>query len=326
MFEAVNSSMLIVGLICLAIFISLVLLNEITRRWKWAGFAMFFVVPVVLSILWFAVPSMGAYMDWFHLAKVYSSTAGCIGFWLIRFLEKKDKLTGEVTWRLRDNKWALCFPPMILIINILEACMRDFELGIKYWGVASGGMEGEVLGVIGGPWNIMNGVAGLLNILLISGFVGICIRRETKSDKSHDMLWPDMIWIYILAYDAWNFMYTYNCIPTHSFYTGIAMLLAPTFATFVLGKGAWLQHRAHTLAIWCMFAQTFPLFQDQGVAMVASTYNPTIYFIGGLVALLANLAGVVYMIMRVVKTKRNPLNSELYTNMKAYKEVKALAE
>ena len=66
------------------------------------------------------------------------------------------------------------------------------------------------------------------------------------------MLWPDMLWFWIIAYDLWNFAYTYNCLPTHAWYCGFALLLAPTICAFTLGKGAWLQHRAQTLALWCM--------------------------------------------------------------------------
>lgn len=43
----------------------------------------------------------------------------------------------------------------------------------------------------------MNGIAGILNILLICGWTGIYISKE----KSKDMMWPDMDWIYILGYD-----------------------------------------------------------------------------------------------------------------------------
>ena len=71
---------------------------------------------------------------------------------------------------------------------------------------------------------------------------------KMKKDGSKDMLWPDMLWFWIIAYDLWNFTYTYNCIPTHSWYAGFALLLAPTLCAFTLGKGAWLQHRAQTLA------------------------------------------------------------------------------
>ena len=126
--------------------------------------------------------------------------------------------------------------------------MRDFQVGATYWLVNSGAIEGEVTGVLGGPWNFMNGIAGILNILTITGWLGICIRKETAKDKSHDMLWPDMVWFWIVAYDLCNFAYTYNCLPSHSWYCGLALLLAPTCCAFTLGKGAWLQHRAQTLA------------------------------------------------------------------------------
>ena len=46
-----------------------------------------------------------------------------------------------------------------------------------------------------------------------------------------------MTWVFIIAYDLWNFCYTYNCLPTHSWYCGIALLLAPTIAGLHLEQG-----------------------------------------------------------------------------------------
>ncbi len=310
----------------LVVFVSLFIFNEFARRWKLAGFFSFVILPIFLTIMWMTALRETTYTDWFHLAKVYSSTAGCIGFWCIRHLEKKNKKTGEIIWKLAESKIALWFPPLILVVNILEAVARDIEVGSKFWMVSSGPIIGEVVGVVGGPWNYMNALAGILNIITITGWVGIVIRKQTKNDKSKDMLWPDMLWFWILAYDAWNFVYTYNCIPSHSWYAGIAMLLAPTLCAFTIGKGAWLQHRAQTLAIWCMFAQTFPAFQDTGKYLVTSTYNATIYTVLGATALMINAAVFVYMIVRVMKTKRNPYLGELYIDHKEYAEIKALAE
>ncbi len=308
----------------LLVLASLFLFNEAARRSKLMGFFSFVILPIILSVMWFTVLSDVTYTDWFHLAKVYSSTAGCIGFWLIRHLEKRDKNTGEVIWRLADKKIALCFPPLILAINILEAVIRDFEVGAAYWMSHSGPIEGEVVGVFGGPWNYMNGIAGILNIVAITGWFGIVIRNKTKKDGSKDMLWPDMLWFWIVAYDIWNFAYTYNCIPTHSWYAGLALLIAPTLCAFTVGKGAWLQHRAQTLAIWCMFAQTFPSFQDEGKYVVESTYNETIYMIVSGFALVSNIAVIVYMGYKIKKTKRNPYKGELYTDHREYKEIRAL--
>jgi hypothetical protein len=75
-----------------------------------------------------------------------------------------------------------------------------------------------------------------------------------------------------------------------------------------------------------MFAQTFPAFQDQGKFMVNSTYNPTIYMILGALSLAINLAVFAYMIYKIIKTKRNPYKAELYSDLKAYQDIKSLAQ
>lgn len=311
--------------VSLLILLILFLFNEVARRMKWVGLFSFTVLPIVLTVIWVTIMKEETYTDWFHLAKVYSATIGSLGFWFIRHYEKKDKVTGIVKWRLSDKKLALIFPPLILGVNIIEAVIRDFEVGATFWMMNSGAIEGEVTGVLGGAWNYMNGAAGILNIIAMTGWFGIVIRKQTSKDKSKDMLWPDMLWFWIIAYDIWNFTYTYNCIPSHSWYTGLPMLIAPTLCAFTLGKGAWLQHRAQTLAIWCMFAQTFPMFQDIGRFKVVSTYNPTIYTILGALSLATNIAVVAYMIYKVIKTNRNPYKGELYTDTNAYQSIKALS-
>lgn len=343
-------SSLLVWLVWIAVFVALFVSNEVGRRYKWVGFSMFVVLPTVLTVIWMTVLSDTAYMDWFHLAKVYSSTAGCIGFWCIRHLRGTRK-DGTV-WKLSDKKWALCFPPFILAVNIAEAVTRDFEVGRIYQTPTIEFMHNQIQYYVGGSWNVMNGIAGILNIITITGWFGICVRKKTKSDTSMDMLWPDMLWFWIVAYDLWNFAYTYNCLPGHAWYCGFALLLAPTLCAFTVGKGAWLQHRAQTLALWCMFAQTFPKFIDEGPWLVQSVASqqiadaakgiqlttPGLYpvanatpdtsalFVVSLIALLSNIAVFGYMVYKVAKTKRNPYTGELFTDLERYKEVKALAE
>lgn len=306
----------------LLVFALLFIFNEVSRRSKWVGLFSFVVLPAFLSVLWFTVMKETTYTDWFHLAKVYSATAACIGFWCIRHVRFTSKKTGK-EWRLSDQKWALWFPPLILAINIMEAVVRDFEVGLTY---AGGGMADEAMYVLGGSWNFMNGIAGILNIIAITGWVGISIRNKTKKDGSRDMIWPDMLWFWIIAYDIWNFAYTYNCLPGHAWYCGFALLLAPTLCAFTVGKGAWLQHRAHTLAIWCMFAQTFPAFIDKGTYLVNSTYNPQIMFAVSFLSIASNVVLIGYMGYKMMKTKRNPYLGELYTDLKKYNEVASLAE
>ncbi len=295
-------------LMWLVVFLVLIGLNELGRRFKLGGILLFIVLPLILTfVVWPKTTAGTSVNDWFHYAKVYSALAGCIGFWIIRHVKGTS-----------SKKWALCFPPLILAINICEAVARDFQI----YGLHLNKEIFEGMMTVSGSWNIMNGIAGILNIITITGWFGICISK----DKSKDMLWPDMLWFWIIAYDIWNFAYTYNCLPDHSWYCGLALLLAPTFAAFFIKKGAWLQHRAQTLALWCMFAMTCPTFIDASRFAVKSSHNTTALFIVSLLALLTNITVFVYYAYKIVKTKRNPIKDELYTDLKSYKEIKALAE
>ncbi len=292
--------------IAIAVLFTLMAFNEFARTTRWGGITMFVVLPVVLTIfVWPTTAAPGNEYgtgNWFNWVKTYSALAGALGFMAIRFIPGLSK-----------NKYALIFPAAILALNIFEACLRDFQV------YSFGAWDGQVidnLWMMSGPWNIMNGIAGLLNIVAICGWTGIVISK----DKSKDMIWPDMIWPWILAYDFWNFAYTYNCIADHSFYAGVVLLLSCTIPAFFVKKGAWLQHRAATLALWIMFVMSVPQFVDV-IAPVPTTHDPKAFFIVSLIALLSNIALVVYQFRKIRKLKLNPLKDELYTDSADYKLV-----
>lgn len=285
---------------------ALIAFNEFGRTTKWGGILLFLIVPIVLTIfVWPKTAAPGNEYGtgtWFNWVKTYSALAGVLGFMAIRFIPGFTK-----------KKWVLLFPPLILGINIFEAVIRDFQV------YTYGAWDGAVidnLWVMSGPWNIMNGIAGLLNIVTICGWVGIFI----SNDKTKDMIWPDMIWAWIIAYDLWNFAYTYNCIADHSFYCGVALLLACTIPAFFIKKGAWLQHRASTLALWIMFVMTVPQFADR-IAPVPTTHNPKAFFMVSLLALLSNIALAVYQFYLIRRKRLNPLKDEIYVETNAYKRV-----
>ncbi|WP_314059516.1 DUF5692 family protein [uncultured Vagococcus sp.] len=277
-------------------------LNELARLNKWVALVLFTVVPVILTIfVWPTTAGAGSSTGtWFHWVKVYSALAGCLGFLALRFIKGAS-----------NNKYLLIFPPLILAINIMEAVIRDFQVY---------SLQGMVDGVLmnGGIWNIMNGVAGILNILTISGWVGIKISK----DKQKDMVWPDQMWFWIIAYDLWNFAYVYNCVSDHSFYAGAALLISCTIPAFFIKKGAWLQHRAQTLAFWMMFTMSFPAFVGESQFAVASTHSDASLFIASFLSLAANIAVFVYHIYRIKKYKRNVLTEEVYVGLKTFEEIK----
>ena len=202
--------------------------------------------------------------------------------------------------------------------------------GSRWW------LSSENVWVYGGWWNWVNGIAGILNILCMTGWWGIY-----SSKKQQDMLWPDMTIFYIVAYDLWNFEYTYNNLPTHAWYCGLALLLAPTFANAFWNKGGWIQNRANTLALWCMFAQVFPLFQDQGVfatipvlyvdgVMDPATHptaaDPTMQGVIALLALAANVIVLAIIIKRSIEQKKNPYTNEIFTDTRDFQLAMARAE
>jgi hypothetical protein len=288
------------------VLLGLMAFNELGRSTKIGGIVLFIVIPIVLTIfVWPTTAAPGNEFGtgtWFNWVKTYSVLAGCLGFMAIRYMPK-----------LREKKWVMLFPPLILSLNIFEAAIRDFEV------FTYGAWDGAIidnLWVMSGPWNIINGIAGLLNIIVICGWAGIYISK----DKSKDMIWPDMIWPWIIAYDIWNFSYVYNCISDHSFYAGLALILACTIPSFIIKKGAWLQHRAQTLALWIMFVMTIPSFADR-LAPVATTHNPNAFLIVSIISLSANVALVVYQFTIIKKRKLNPFKNEIYINSKAYQTV-----
>mgnify|MGYP001071236291 CR=1 FL=1 len=321
---------------CVLVFAGLVICNELARRSKFGGLLFFIIIPIALTIYFVAIQigaAQGAswalnnttyrYMNgWFHYAKLYAATAGCIGFMMLKY-----------KWSIGKTEWFKVFPFLIVAINILIAVCSDFESAIK--GGINGGwwFSNEGVWLYGGWWNVLNGLAGILNIFCMTGWWGIYSSKDKK-----DMLWPDMIWVYVLAYDIWNFQYTYLNLPTHSWYCGLALLLAPTFAAALWNKGGWIQNRANTLALWCMFAQVFPLFQDAsrfttvtsvygqgGIAAAMGSSMPTIAepTAQGIISVLSfavNVFVFAYILKRAKVQKKNPWKNEIFTDTKDYKE------
>ena len=240
-------------------------------------------------------------------------------------------------WSIGKTDWFKVFPFLIVAANILIAVVSDFESGIKgalspdgWW------LSSENVWLYGGWWNWLNGAAGIINIFCMTGWWGIYASKDKK-----DMLWPDMIWLYILAYDVWNFQYTYLNLPTHTWYCGLALLLAPTVANALWNKGGWIQNRANTLALWCMFAQVFPLFQDRSIfttlpvlyadgfmdaAIRPTLVNPVPQGVISIASLAINVLALALIIKRSKEQKKNPYKQEIFTDAKDFQLAMARAE
>ena len=324
----------------LLVFVGLILANEFARRTKVGGVICFLAIPAALTVYFISIyvgAAMGAewalnnptyvYMNgWFHYFKLYAATAGCIGFMMIKY-----------QWGIGKKEWFKVFPFLIVAANILIAVVSDFESAIKgaqspdgWW------LSSENVWLYGGWWNWLNGIAGILNIFCMTGWWGIYVSRDKK-----DMLWPDMIWLYILAYDVWNFQYTYLNLPTHAWFCGVALLLAPTVANALWNKGGWIQNRANTLALWCMFAQVFPLFQDKSIfttipvlyadgfmdaAVRPVLVDPVPQGVTSILSLGINALVLAIIIKKSVENKKNPYRKEIFTDTEDFRLAMARAE
>jgi hypothetical protein len=204
------------------ILVGLMALNELFRKFKWPTVIFYFILPFALIPLW---ASHGV-SYWFKWAKVYSVVTACIWFTCMRY----TKLSKKVFPRL--------IAAMFIALNITEAVTQDFSLGYA-------------------P-NILNGIAGILSIItLFYGWKGIHI----DDSKEHDMVWPKMTVLWILAYDVWNFVFVYLNFPG-SASAQFMVIVSCTIPSLFIKKGTWLQARAFTLAAWFMYYFTAPRFTE----------------------------------------------------------------
>lgn len=276
-------------------------INEVTRRSKFLSIIAYCLLPIVLALLVLTdVLGSPTGKTWFGWVKVVSALIGVYGFMLIRFT------------KLGEKKFAAIFPVTILSLNIAEAVYREFEVFVNFKV-----METDPSGIVilGGIWNIFNAIAGILCIVTLTGFVGIRVSK----DKSRDMIWPDMTWMYIIGYTLWNFAYVYNCISTRSMYAGVGILTAALIAEYVFKRGAWLQHRAQILSLYAMFSLSFD-YQKSQYFKVIPTYEERVLLIISIISLAFNIGVFAYMIYTISKNKKNPLREEIYTHTNYYKK------
>lgn len=298
LYEGLNIQSALALIAFIAVFL---FLNEISRRSKMISIIMFCVLPIILAIgIYYGPLGSPTGRTWFGWVKVVSALAGVYGFMLIRFT------------KLGERKFAAYFPAAILSINIAEAVYREFQVFATYktLTVDAGGIM-----VLGGTWNILNGIAGIVTILTLTGFVGIRVSK----DRSRDMIWPDMTWMYVIGYTLWNYAYVYNCISTRSLYAGFGILIAAVIAEYVFKRGAWLQHRAQILSLYAMFSLSVD-FQSASYFKVLPTYTETGLMTLSTVSFVFNVGVFAYMLYTMYKRKVNPVTQEIYAHTSSYKK------
>ena len=256
------------------IFLLIILMvgNELSRYVKPVAYLLYFILPFALIPLWLNAGFDG----WFRWIKLYSAVAGGLFFTIYRF------------HGIDTKTWAKFVVMLILGINIAEAVLQDFSQP--------------------NTANIINAVAGVLCILTMSRWMGI----KKDEQKPHDMLWPGMTTLWILAYDIWNITFVYINFPNTVAFSFI-VLLAPTIAAIWIKKGTYLQARAYTLAIYMMYLFSFKNFADNSLGLTFVVPIPRSESLVMWAAIFSLLFNLVYFILhyRWRLTKKAPANLEV---------------
>jgi hypothetical protein len=156
-----------------AFFILLVVLNELSRRYKYVAIALFCIIPLAFLPMWMN----SGISHWFFWAKLYSPIIASVWFLVVSHT------------KLGSMNWAKFIVAAILIINIFEAVGQDFSINFL-------------------P-NTLNALGGILSIVTLSRWKGI----GPDNSKERDTLWPGMTIFWIVAYDIWNITFVYLNFP-----------------------------------------------------------------------------------------------------------------
>ena len=156
-----------------AFFILLIVLNELSRRYKYVSIILYCVIPIAFLPIWMN----SGISHWFLWAKLYSPIIATVWFLVVSHT------------KLGSKNWAKFIVAAILIINIFEAVGQDFSISFL-------------------P-NTLNALGGILCIVTLSRWKGI----GPDNSKERDTLWPGMTLFWIVAYDIWNITFVYLNFP-----------------------------------------------------------------------------------------------------------------
>jgi len=189
------------------------------RQWKWFTPIVCGLGIVVMSFYWINESGVTSVFRW---VKLYTLVVSIWFFWFVRYTP------------LHKYKWMRFLVAAILAVNILEAVEVDFTSGYL-------------------P-NLLNGAAGILNILAITRWNGIGPNRTGV----RDLVWPGQAVLWIIAYDIWNVTFSYLNFNEYTS-NSMALNLVPTLIALWI-PGVWVAARGTTLGFFYLYLFTFSVF------------------------------------------------------------------
>ena len=125
-----------------------------------------------------------------------------------------------------------------------------------------------------------------------------------------------MTLFWIIAYDIWNFVYIWFCVPEHAVF-GFAVLASCTIPSIFIKRGTWIQARAFTLAAWMMYVFTFTSFIDSESIAIALPDHPALLTLAGGISLAANAAFAAVHFGKMIKLRAFGFGREVHAQQMA---------
>ena len=224
--------------------------------YKW-----FFVIALITFPLWFL-----NLHSWFRWAKSFSVLIPMILVGFIRIAHDPDS---EGFMPSLKKKWPLWILYVVLMLNIAEATLHDFEVG-----------------------NLFNAISGL--ILCITIPLPTKHWRIGKSDGKNTFaeLIADLPLAWCLLYVTWNAAFVYG-ENTAFFASSICILLAPEiWMLWHKRTDLWLQARIYTLGIHILIRSSYDIFGP--LMNSALWFNSEVLYYWGAVNVILHVIYLVY--------------------------------
>ena len=206
----------------------LFLFLEFTRE-KQSFYKWFFILALVTIPLWFI-----NLHSWFRWAKTISVL---VPICFVSFVRMSNDGEHDSVLMSLKKKWPLWILYLVLMLNIVEATMTDFEMG-----------------------NLFNALSGV--ILCITIPLPTKHWRIGKNDGKNSFaeLIADLPLAWCLLYVSWNaaFVYAEN---TTFFASSLCILIAPEIWMFFKKRtDLWLMGRIYTLALHILIRASYDIF------------------------------------------------------------------
>lgn len=194
--------------------------------------AVFWVLSLFTFPLWFN--NLEGWFRWAKTLSVLLPTAFVVGYARIAQYEKRDGW-----WTIFRKDWVLWFLYAILGLNILEASLKDFEMG-----------------------NWFNGLSGLILIVtipLVKSGKGKRYGWKISEEKPGDLIaYTDAIWNFL--YTSWNIAFVYAENPGYAASSLCILLAAELYPVIKRRPELYVQARVYTLAIHILIRATYDIF------------------------------------------------------------------